>query len=119
VFSVSLCLSLFMSHSFGQLPQPPGDASGYPEPVDVPRYVPEATRAPKAMVATAHPLASRVGVQILKDGGNAIDALVAVQMALNVVEPQSSGLGGGCFIVYYDAKTGKTFCIDGREETPA
>jgi gamma-glutamyltranspeptidase/glutathione hydrolase len=108
-----------MKPAFGQLPQPPGDASGYPEPVDVPRYMPEAVTAPKAMVATAHPLASRVGVQILKDGGNAIDAMVAVQAALNVVEPQSSGLGGGCFIMYYDAKTGKSYCVDGREETPA
>jgi gamma-glutamyltranspeptidase/glutathione hydrolase len=105
--------------AFGQLPEPPADAGSFPEPVDVPRYLPVATVAPKAMVATAHPLASRVGVQILRDGGNAIDALVAVQMALNVVEPQSSGIGGGCFIMYHDAATGKTHCIDGREETPA
>src|SRR5262245_53262968 len=81
--------------------------------------MPKAVVAPKAMVAAAHPLASRAGVQVLREGGNAIDAMVAVQMALGVVEPESSGLGGGCFIVYYDAKTGKTHCIDGREETPA
>ncbi len=98
-------------NSFGQSPD-------YPEPVDVPHYLPEATVAPKAMVAAAHPLAARAGVQVLREGGNAIDALVAVQMALNVVEPQSSGLGGGCFIVYHDAAAGKTYCIDGREETP-
>jgi gamma-glutamyltranspeptidase/glutathione hydrolase len=108
-----------MKPAFGQLPEPPEDAGNYPEPVDVPRYLPAAAVAPKAMVASAHPLASRAGVQVLKDGGSAIDALVAVQMALNVVEPQSSGLGGGCFIVYYDAKAGKTYCIDGREEVPA
>jgi gamma-glutamyltranspeptidase/glutathione hydrolase len=108
-----------MNAAFGQPPQPPADAGNYPEPVDVPRYLPRATVAPRAMVAAAHPLASAAGVQILKEGGNAIDALVAVQMALNVVEPQSSGLGGGCFIVYHDAATGKTYCIDGREETPA
>jgi gamma-glutamyltranspeptidase/glutathione hydrolase len=126
-FSPFLLLLLILSglfafsavNSFGQLPEPPPDASSFPEPVDVPRYLPEATTAAKAMVATAHPLASRVGVEILKDGGNAIDALVAVQMALNVVEPQSSGLGGGCFIIYHDAKSGQTYCIDGREETPA
>src|SRR3989442_1765785 len=93
-FSVSLGLILLMKPAFGQLPQPPADAGEYPEPVDVPRYLPAATVAPKAMVAAAHPLAARVGVQVLKDGGNAIDALVAVQMALNVVEPQSSGIGG-------------------------
>jgi gamma-glutamyltranspeptidase/glutathione hydrolase len=102
-----------------ELPQPPADADIYPEPVDVPHYMPAAATAPRAMVAAAHPLASAAGVEILKAGGSAIDAMVAVQMALNVVEPQSSGLGGGCFIVYHDAKTGKTHCIDGREETPA
>jgi gamma-glutamyltranspeptidase/glutathione hydrolase len=107
-----------MNPAFGQLPQPPADAGNYPEPVDVPRYLPEAAVAPKAMVAAAHPLAARAGVEILQAGGNAIDALVAVQMALNVVEPQSSGIGGGCFILYHDAKAGKTYCIDGREETP-
>ncbi|HEX5273290.1 MAG TPA: gamma-glutamyltransferase [Gemmataceae bacterium] len=108
-----------MKPAFGQPPDPPDDAGNFPEPVDVPRYLPAAATAPKAMVAAAHPLAARAGVQVLKEGGNAIDALVAVQMALNVVEPQSSGVGGGCFIVYYDAKTAKTYCIDGREETPA
>jgi gamma-glutamyltranspeptidase/glutathione hydrolase len=117
LFSAFLAVSAVSS--FGQLPEPPADAGSFPEPVDVPRYLPTATVAPKGMVATAHPLASRVGVQILKDGGNAIDALVAVQMALNVVEPQSSGIGGGCFIMYHDAATAKTYCIDGREETPA
>jgi gamma-glutamyltranspeptidase/glutathione hydrolase len=104
---------------FGQLPPAPPDAGSYPEPVDVPRYLPEAVTAPRAMVASAHPLASRAGVQILREGGNAIDAMVAVQMALNVVEPQSSGLGGGCFILYHDAATKQTNCIDGREEVPA
>jgi len=116
---IPLGLVLPMSPAFGQLPQPPSDAGNFPEPVDVPRYLPRATTAPKAMVAPAHPLASRAGVEILKAGGNAIDAMVAVQMALNVVEPQSSGLGGGCFILYHDTKSGKTYCIDGREETPA
>ncbi len=120
VIFVSFVVNLaFMKPAFAQLPEPPADAGNFPEPVDVPRYFPTATTGPKAMVAAAHPLAARAGVQVLKEGGNAIDALVAVQMALNVVEPQSSGLGGGCFIVYHDAKTGKTYCIDGREETPA
>jgi gamma-glutamyltranspeptidase/glutathione hydrolase len=104
---------------FGQLPTPPKDAGSYPEPVEVPRYLPEAVAASRGMVASAHPLASRTGVDILRQGGNAIDAMLAVQMVLNVVEPQSSGIGGGCFIVYHDAKTGKTHCIDGREEVPA
>jgi gamma-glutamyltranspeptidase/glutathione hydrolase len=118
VLFVCFVVNLFMTPVFGQLPEPPADAGSFPEPVDVPRYLPAAAVAPRAMVAAAHPLAARAGVEVLKAGGNAIDALVAVQMALNVVEPQSSGLGGGCFIVYHDAKAGKTYCIDGREETP-
>lgn len=98
---------------------PPTDPGDFPEPSDVPSVLPNAVRHKSAMVAAAHPLAARIGADILKAGGNAIDATVAVQMALGVVEPQSSGIGGGCFIVYYDAKTRKTHCIDGREETPA
>jgi gamma-glutamyltranspeptidase/glutathione hydrolase len=94
-------------------------AGQYQEPVDVPRHSPRATRTKTAMVSAAHPLAARVGIEILKAGGSAIDAMVATQMVLNVVEPQSSGIGGGCFIVYYDARERKSHCIDGREECPA
>jgi gamma-glutamyltranspeptidase/glutathione hydrolase len=80
--------------------------------------MPQAVVFPKAMVAAAHPLAARVGVDILRSGGNAIDAMVAVQMVLNVVEPQSSGIGGGCFILWHDQTTGQTHFVDGREECP-
>jgi len=105
--------------SKAQLPPPSPDAELYPEPVDVPRWFPPATLHEKAMVSAAHPLAARAGANILKTGGNAIDAMVATQMVLNVVEPQSSGIGGGCFILFYDAREKKTYCIDGREECPA
>jgi gamma-glutamyltranspeptidase / glutathione hydrolase len=101
------------------LPKAPPDAGNYPEPVEMPRYLPPAVIKSHAMVSAAHPLAAKIGTEILRTGGNAIDATVAVQMVLNVVEPQSSGIGGGSFIVYYDAKEKKTYCIDGREETPA
>jgi gamma-glutamyltranspeptidase/glutathione hydrolase len=101
------------------LPQPPPEAGAYPEPVEIPRYLPRAVTTKNGMVSAAHPLAAHVGADILRGGGNAIDAMVAVQMVLNVVEPQSSGIGGGCFILYHEAGTGKTSCIDGREETPA
>jgi gamma-glutamyltranspeptidase/glutathione hydrolase len=101
------------------LPKPPPEAGAYPEPVEVPHYLPKATLTKNAMVSAAHPLAAKVGADILRQGGNAIDATVAVQMVLNVVEPQSSGIGGGCFILYYDAKTRQTHCLDGREETPS
>jgi gamma-glutamyltranspeptidase/glutathione hydrolase len=71
-----------------------------------------------AMVAAANPLATRVGVDVLKAGGSAIDAAVAIQAVLGLVEPQSSGLGGGAFMVYYDAATHKVTAYDGREKAP-
>lgn len=74
---------------------------------------------PNAVVATAHPEASRVAKEILELGGNAVDAAIAAQWVLNVVEPQSSGIGGGGFFVYYDAKTNSVYTFDGREKAPA
>lgn len=70
-------------------------------------------------VSSANALATEAGIEILKRGGNAIDALLAVQWVLAVVEPQSSGLGGGGFLLYYDAATKKTYALDGREESPS
>lgn len=70
------------------------------------------------MVAAANPLAAQAGREILVGGGNAIDALVVVQTVLGLVEPQSSGLGGGAFLVYYDASSGKVTTFDGRETAP-
>ena len=74
--------------------------------------------AKHAMVAAANPLAVAAGVKVLKSGGSAIDAAVAVQAVLGLVEPQSSGLGGGAFMVYYDAKTHTVTAYDGRETAP-
>jgi gamma-glutamyltranspeptidase / glutathione hydrolase len=74
--------------------------------------------ADSAMVVCAHPLAAQVGVDILKRGGNAIDAAVAVQLALLVTFPEAGNLGGGGFLVYRD-KEGKTFSLDYREKAPA
>lgn len=70
------------------------------------------------MVATANPLATEAGRDVIAGGGNAIDAMVAVQAVLGLVEPQSSGLGGGAFLVYYHAKSGKLTTFDGRETAP-
>lgn len=71
-----------------------------------------------AMVAAANPLATQVGVDVLKAGGSAVDAAVAIQAVLGLVEPQSSGLGGGAFMVYYNAKTRQVTAYDGREKAP-
>ncbi|GHH98955.1 gamma-glutamyltransferase [Neobacillus kokaensis] len=70
------------------------------------------------MVATAHPLASEIGAEVLRTGGNAIDAAVAIQFALNVVEPMMSGIGGGGFMMVYDGKTKETTIINSRERAP-
>ena len=70
------------------------------------------------MVAAANPLAVDAGAAVLAAGGSAADAMVAVQSVLGLVEPQSSGLGGGAFLVYYDAASGEVTTIDGRETAP-
>lgn len=70
------------------------------------------------MVAAANPWAVKAGADILAQGGTAADALVAVQAMLGLVEPQSSGLGGGAFLVYYDAESGTLTTLDGRETAP-
>jgi len=75
--------------------------------------------SPDGVVAVSHPAAAAAGARILAQGGNAIDAAAAVQFALNVVEPQSSGIGGGGFMLVHLAKTGETFFVDSRERAPA
>lgn len=70
------------------------------------------------MVATAHPLASEIGAEVLRKGGNAIDASIAIQFALNVVEPMMSGIGGGGFMMVYEGKTKETTIVNSRERAP-
>lgn len=70
------------------------------------------------MVAAAHPLASEIGAEVLRKGGNAIDASIAIQFALNVVEPMMSGIGGGGFMMVYDGKTKETTIVNSRERAP-
>lgn len=70
------------------------------------------------MVATAHPLATEAALSILQSGGNAVDAAIAAQWVLNVVEPQGSGIGGGGFFLFYSAKDKQVYALDGREKAP-
>ena len=70
-------------------------------------------------VVAANPIAVEAGLEVLRAGGGAADAAVAVQAALGLVEPQSSGLGGGAFLLYYDGRTGAITAFDGRETAPA
>lgn len=73
----------------------------------------------KAMVVTANPHASRAAVKILRQGGSAVDAAIAAQLVLGLVEPQSSGIGGGAFMLHWQARSGELIVWDGRETAPA
>jgi gamma-glutamyltranspeptidase/glutathione hydrolase len=75
--------------------------------------------AAREMIATANPLATEAGYRILRQGGSAVDAAIASQMVLNLVEPQSSGIGGGAFIVHFQKQGRKVEAFDGRETAPA
>lgn len=77
-----------------------------------------ATVPPQAAVATAHPLATQAGREILEAGGNAFDAAIAIAATLGVVEPQGSGLGGGGFFLLHEGATGRKRFIDAREKAP-
>jgi len=76
-------------------------------------------KAKKHMVVAAHPAAVSAGAEILKANGTAVDAAIATQLVLNLVEPQSSGIGGGAFLIYLDGKTKELISYDGRETAPA
>jgi len=78
----------------------------------------EPVRATRYMIATANPHASQAGLAILRRGGSAMDAAIAAQMVLGLVEPQSSGIGGGAFLVAYDADADAVHAYDGRETAP-
>jgi gamma-glutamyltranspeptidase/glutathione hydrolase len=84
-----------------------------------PPAAPPAPATNQGFVAAAHPLAVEAGLEVLRRGGDATDAAVAVQAMLGLVEPQSSGLGGGAFLVRYDAATKALAVYDGRETAPA
>lgn len=79
----------------------------------------EPVSAPHGMVVAGHPEAAQAGVEILKAGGNAVDAAIAVSLALGVAEPYGSGLGGKLMLLYHDAKSGRTYAIDAMDAAPS
>lgn len=83
------------------------------------KNIDKSIKSNKYMVAAANPLAAKAGIKILKLGGSAIDAAIATQLALNVVEPQSSGIGGGAFLMHYKSSSREIEAYDGREKAPA
>lgn len=73
----------------------------------------------EGLISVSHPLAAKIGKDVLDQGGNAMDAVIAIQLALNVVEPFASGIGGGGYLLYYEQSTGSITAFDARETAPA
>src|SRR5947199_5789398 len=85
----------------------------------LPLFAGSQVTASKAALATSSPIATQIAVRVLQNGGNAADAAVAAGFALGVVQPHATGLGGGGFLVYYDAKTKGVWALDFREAAPS
>ena len=110
LIAAALTLAACSAPTTSTLPVAPEAASGY-------RADLQTQYASKHMAAAANPLAAEAGREMLRQGGSAIDAAIAMQAVLTLVEPQSSGIGGGAFIVLWDGKAVRTY--DGRETAPA
>jgi gamma-glutamyltranspeptidase/glutathione hydrolase len=110
-FLLSLALSCALGPMLAHAQSPqPEDSTG--------RGQHQLSHARQHMVAAAHPDAVQAGLTMLRKGGSAADAAIAVQLVLNLVEPQSSGIGGGAFALFHDAQHGETVAYDGRETAP-
>ena len=110
LIAAALTLAACSAPTTSTLPVAPEVASGY-------RADLQTQYASKHMAAAANPLAAEAGREMLRRGGSAIDAAIAMQAVLTLVEPQSSGIGGGAFVVLWDGKAVRTY--DGRETAPA
>ncbi len=112
----ALCAAVLLSLALGGCG---GDGGDGVAAITTPGVSASATGYSKGVVAVSNPLAAKVGADVLAKGGNAIDAAAAIQFALNAVEPQSSGLGGGGFMMIHLAKENRTVVVDMRERAPA
>jgi gamma-glutamyltranspeptidase/glutathione hydrolase len=109
-------LSLAWPLAFGA----PAALNAFEQPEAATGFTPKPlVKTKQHMVVAANPLAAAAGLEMLRAGGGAVDAVIATQIVLNLVEPQSSGIGGGAFILTWDAKTKTLQSIDGRETAPA
>src|SRR5690606_19719624 len=93
-------------------------ASEYDRPARNPRQSRSAVIAKNGIVATSQPLATQVGLEVLKAGGNAADAAIAANAMLGVVEPMSCGIGGDLFVLYWDAKTSQLYGLNASGRSP-
>jgi gamma-glutamyltranspeptidase / glutathione hydrolase len=96
--------------------EPP--VGGYDRPVGHPQQSRSVVLARNGMVATSHPLAAQVGLQVLQNGGNAADAAIAVNAMLGVVEPMMCGIGGDLFCIYWDNETQKLYGLNASGRSP-
>lgn len=98
--------------------RPPASAEGIAPEAATGVFSKNAVYAHDYMMVAAHPVAAQIGAAVMADGGTAADAIIAAQMVLNLVEPQSSGIGGGGFLLYWDAERDDLYSYDGRETAP-
>jgi gamma-glutamyltranspeptidase/glutathione hydrolase len=118
LLAVTCSLALAVTSAATATGSPPDpDPATNPGPAVGPAKVPTAVGKGGA-VSSVDPNATRIGLKVLANGGNAVDAAVATAAALGVAEPYSAGVGGGGYFVYYDARTGRVHTIDGRETAP-
>jgi gamma-glutamyltranspeptidase/glutathione hydrolase len=110
-FALALCLTLSGAPAFAQLAPAPEAGTG--------RTARDLGVTTRTMVVAANPLAAAAGREILRAGGSAVDAAIAVQLVLGLVEPQSSGLGGGAFMLHWHQASRSLTTLDGRETAPA
>ena len=126
--SLVLTLSIFVFLNYTESARPPEtpgvppgkvlpDNANPPEGKGPPSWTGNAFR--QGVVSVSTPLAAEIGAKVLENEGNAIDAAAAIQFALNVVEPNFSGIGGGGFMMIYLVETGETFIMESREKAPA
>ena len=115
LFGTALALGACVAHQ----PSPSDPQSSSVKPLPVATLMAKTPVLSSGMVAAANPHATEAGLEVLRAGGSAVDAAIAVQAVLGLVEPQSSGLGGGAFMVVYDSHTGEVWSYDGRETAPA
>jgi len=122
LITIMLAVSLSACAPRKKAPEPAADINPKAAPeaavIISPKVKRDPVEAEKWMIAVANPLAAEAGRQILRSGGSAVDAAIAAQMVLNLVEPQSSGIGGGAFMMHLKAETGEIVAYDGREKAP-
>ncbi|MGE4003901.1 MAG: gamma-glutamyltransferase family protein, partial [Planctomycetaceae bacterium] len=114
---LTVCLCPMTAPTNAEEPSPPY-AAPYDRPAGNPRKSRSAVVAKHGIVATSEPLAAQVGLNILRDGGNAVDAAIATNAMLGLVEPMSCGIGGDLFVIYWDAKSRQLYGLNASGRSP-